>query len=516
MKQFANIICFFCCIQLGAAQSAFECFTIGEGFQNHPFIDEGTEVYLSFDKILIGDNDESVEKRQKFFKEYRESIITFFDCQYAFEALPHFGDMKVIHYEVDDEESIYFIREDLLEKYYLIFQGFPFELHKCEHILNDLCLDNYYYNPSFVQLIDSFRLTADTTEIHIEEAEFEWVTEQVLTKDAFNILQVQDAQFDTLEQIILVEQKVICPDIEAEFETINDSIIKKDAFATLITFPPIFELATEQFLAKSAYSGYDTLTLELKLEENELMIKEAYENWTWNIIDSTCIDDSPNDCLIFESVSFDKESLFATSLSYTSACPDGYNQEGNLCYKVALVPEEYQSRNVLLLDKPAHVKERLFDPAFHNFQTTLITNIDEIDASCIEAVYDTIKYYKLLAPATVSSQEFGAQYGTIERIVLIDNLRISISHIPGQYEKFDRWKKLEGLDIRNNASLCDPFLTEELKEKILIRMRYLGLIDDEIFFGSALFWNAVCLFQLDSAMPLGNIDNAFILKLGIQ
>jgi len=516
MKWLANIICFFCCVQFGAAQSAFECFSIGEGFQSHPFINEGTEVYFSLDKILIGDNDRSVEKRQKFFKEYRESIVTFFDCQYSFESLPHFGDMKVIHYEVENEESIYFIREDLLEKYYLIFQGFAFELHRCEHNLNDLCLDDYYYNPSFMQLRDSFRLTADTTEIYIEEAEFELVTEQVLTKDAFNILQVQDAQFDTLEQIILIEQKVICPDIEAEFETINDSIIKMDAFATLIAFPPSFEIATEQFLFKSAYSGYDTMSLELDLEEEELIVKEAYENWTWKIIDSTCIDASPNDCLFFDKASFDKESFLANSLNYTSACPDGYNQEGNLCYKVALVPAEYQSRNVLLLATPAHVMERLFEPAFHSFQTTLITNIDEIDTSCIEAVYDTIQYYKLVAPASVSSQEFSAQYSTIEHLILIDNLRISISHAPGQYEKYDRWKKVEHLDIRNNNSLCDPFLTEEVKDKILIRMRHLGLINDDVAFGSALFWNAVCHFQLDNEIPLGNIDNVFILKLGIQ
>ncbi len=516
MKRLAKIICFFCCIQLGSAQSAYECFNIGEGFQNHPFIDEGTEVYFSLDKILVGNNERAIQKRQKFYKEYRENIVTFFDCQHSFEALPHFGDMKVIHYVAEADESIYFIREDLLKKYYLVFQGFAFELHPCEQSPNDLCLDEYYYNPTFVQVQDSFRLTPDTTEIFIEEPEFEVVTEQVLTKSAFNILQIQDAQFDTIEQIILIEQKVNCPDTEANFETVHDSIIKMDAHNALIAFPPTFEIATEQYLAKSAYTYYDTLNLELELAKNEIVFKEAYENWTWNIIDSSCINPSPNDCLLFEVDSFAKESIYVNSLNYTSSCPNEYTQQGSLCYKTALVPGEYQTRNVLLLDKPAYVMERSFDAMYHKFQTTLITNIDEIDASCIEEVYDTIQYFKLNIPASVSSQEFGAQYETIERITLVDNLRISVSHSPGHYEKYSPWKKIDNLRIRQNSAFCAPFLTESMKEKIIERMRIFGLIDDETTFGSALFWNAACSYQLDNNIPLGNIDIAFVTKLGIE
>ena len=516
MNRLVIIFCLIFFFQVGNAQSAYECYTIVDGFQSNPFIDEGNEVYISMDKLLINDEELPIKTRSKFFKDYRENVATFFNCLHEFEGLPHHGDIKVIEYLIEDGAIVYFIREDLLEKYYLVYEGFAYELNHCLSAHSDICIDEYYYNPTFIKVQDSFRITMDTTSILIQEAQFETVTEQVLIKDAFNIINVQDPKFDTINQIILIEQQVTCPNTAAIFETFIESIKVIDAHDIQIPFPPTFEIFTEQYQVKAAYSGLDTLSLDVEFGEHELVIKEAYKNWKWKLIDSSLIKDSPNSCLFFETEAFDKESIFKNSLIYTNSCPEGYDQEGNLCYEVELVPAEYQTRSLLLLNEPAYTMQRIFDAQYHKYEKTIISNIDDIDSSCIEEIFDTVQYLKLKLPSVVNSLSFDAKYGTIERQILTDNLRISINPKLGQYQHYERWEKTNAHTVRLKTALCDPFLTETMKEKIINRMNSMSLIDNDVVFGSSLFWDAVCLYQLNHNLPLGNIEENFIRKLGFE
>jgi len=123
---------------------------------------------------------------------------------------------------------------------------------------------------------------------------------------------------------------------------------------------------------------------------------------------------------------------------------------------------------------------------------------------------------QFVEPAIIETIEIPAEYSTrvFEKV-----------ETPAFFEKeilqtfngsIDGYSLEQSLETEEQFYICEQFLDEDLRQKIVNRLNQLWYLNETTEFGTSLFWQAVFNFQLEHDLSLGKIDLIMINTLGIE
>lgn len=342
-------------------------------------------------------------------------------------------------------------------------------------------------------------------------AEFGSYTEQVLVHDAYNGYNIKQATYDTIPFGFVIKENSNCPG-DTNYVYVEDSIMIKSAFDSLVVIPPVFEIVTEQVLEKESYAFYNVRERELIDSSLEVILLPEYSILVWDTIPN-CISDEPSDCLSFDTVVI-AESKIEINAILASDCTNSETACGAYCLKFVEVPATYRTREYTKLVTPAII-ETIIVPAEYYYYTRQEL-ADNVPDSCIYYTLDTVSLEQFVEPAIIETIEIPAEYSTrvFEKV-----------ETPAFFEKeilqtfngsIDGYSLEQSLETEEQFYICEQFLDEDLRQKIVNRLNQLWYLNETTEFGTSLFWQAVFNFQLEHDLSLGKIDLIMINTLGIE
>ncbi len=503
---------------VGFSQGNLPCFTVVADLDENATSRIGLNVYSGEDEMWLDDENYDLESHGKYFFEEKTKLHSFFRCVYDFAVFEELGLHRVdkfVPLNMDDFAVIYLVHSSSSDLSYLIMEGSLYLVYPCgdEHT----CFHPFYYPATFEVTQETILLEPARVDLGLGHTLFDTLIEQVLVHDAYNLLIVHPAVFDTVFMEVLVEEKLLCSDLPVSYDTLNEFILIKDAYSVLDTVDVVFETVTEQVLHTYEHIGLDSFALETKDSLVEIQTKEAYFDWA--ILDTipACVSQDPFSCVEIELEEQDADSIIAIIEILAETCPEDYTTVGSLCVKETFIPHSYVTRSYEKLVSPSVIIEDSVPGEYMELEKIFFESSVTVPDSCVEEIYEIIPVYKLATPAWSETLEVPAVYETREFYRVLENANIDSVELEDVLLEIEICTLTEEASLMYGPYRCESFISEAYKEMILEKLveeNYLGSVNT--VFNSAKFWRAFLQYQLDRNLPAGKIDTITLEEMGIE
>ncbi len=451
----------------------------------------------------------------------KEELLNFYSCLYKFPEVDDLDRILITRYCVETENNIgqkidliYIEDTSTSEGFYMAYiEGYFFYLDQCDDIYN--CSEELFVSPTLDTTLKQHWIVPPSYDIEVTPPVFEAVTEEVLTKEAFTMLEKTEIVFDTLQHQIITKEENVCQDIEVEYDTVVSQYIHREEYVDYDLIPAEFETVTEQMLVKSSYELYkvdtaaylfDTIWIEECPEINRFVIDTIY---------SDCVSYRSLDCMDWEIENIDKVENPYLQKDFMD-CPDNYVLSGNHCVKRTEIPAIYETRTYEKLAIPSHSVEKIIEAEYQEVSIIKIKIV--LPDSCVQTEISDLDYYSIEAPVTINSEVIPATYSTrvYERLGEPSGLiEIPLTGIDTSYHEKEL---VEGGLSEHTVILCEELWTPTLIHLIKEKLKEKGYESIEVVdsIPDSGFHEAMVIFQEDNGLPIGNISIKLLELLDIE
>ena len=522
MNQFLYIIFFLFCISNLKAQE--HCMSNPSFRQTELFPGPSCELVYSDYLIIYADSIEfegvkyKIKESTSFPFENKDDLLRSFSCYYSFLSASENILGELIKYELDEFiprigesfQFIYFNDCGREEQYIYVEDGLyflrndPLLVENEVHILSKSDQEEEIFE--FV-----FDVDPNASVVYLEEPVFEYVTEQMLAKDGYTILEEVGVAYETNYHNIFNEYSS-CPN--AIIDTVYEQVLVKEGRKKFEITPAVLEVVTELVASQNEHIGesfyeripQDSLTIPLQ--------SPFYTVENFNI-SMGCNEFDFFDCINFEFVL--NEGKDSVIYNVYEQCAPGFTSAGKYCYSNGgTVPAVYVKRDYEKLLADAFAVEKEVPAEYMTISLLRVTNKDELEESCIEVVHDSIGYQKLVGQASLSQTLIPTTYTT--RVYKYFQQGGVIEVTEGNEEQLVQitTKKAETTGFVDSSSRIvqgvNPCYVSAVKKR-LIEEGYLEVVDAEDI---NMFQLSVLTYQIDNDLPLGVIDAYFIDHLNVK
>lgn len=198
-------------------------------------------------------------------------------------------------------------------------------------------------------------------------AQYEAVSERVLTKAASSRIEVTPAQFQDVEEKVLV----------------------RPASTRLEAVPPVFEEVTEQLLVRPATTRLEPVPATYRTESEQMLVRQAYTIW--------------------------KRS---SELTAAERAERGLDPAAGDVLCLVQVPAEYRTVTREVLATPATTREITVPAEYTTVTKTVMRTPATTREIEVPAEYRTVMVRKMVAPERQTTIDIPAEYGTVTRQVV--------------------------------------------------------------------------------------------------
>jgi len=450
--------------------------------------------------------------------ESKDDLLRYFACHHDFPNSSENISGGFISYAMDEEiprigddiQFIYFNDCGQVEHYVYVDDG----------------LYRFFNNPIFTEEnvvhlvlteeeeeIVKFAHNADTNALvyFVEEPEFEIITEQVLVKDTYTILEEKPNEY-VQEFATIYSELSNCEN--AIFDTIYEQILVKEGGIRFDIFPAVLETVTEQSLVQNKYEGEGFYE---RIPQDSMVISQRSSHIKMNGFDIAA------GCSRFDfygCVNFDFETVPSKDTivySVFEKCADGFTSAGKYCYSNSgEVPWVFEYREYEKLVIPTTATQVELPNEYGTVASVRIVNKHELDSECIEVRYDSIPYQKLIMPATTIATTVPSEYGT--RIFKNYENGGIIAVEGGEEDTYFEIATLRGGSIELQESSGDVLTADGACnfEAIKQRLVEVGYLNENEFENLRAVHLAALNYQLDNDLPIGVFNEEFIELLEVK
>lgn len=358
---------------------------------------------------------------------------------------------------------------------------------------------------STLQYVSEDNIVGDLTVT--SEPVYETVTEQVLQSSAYDSIVVTPSIFETDYYYFEVESST-CP--EAQIEAISEEVLVKDEYLILEVSDAILENVSETVYDVLPYDG-------AHFYEREFLDLDDLDQINTTNVSITSLD-TPCDDVNFircAEIQLQKDTItYATDLGNVyPACINGYQNAGRFCYNfdsensgtlsTRVYPKLVSSASVTSVIVPAEYKTLTYNQ---------ITNKNDIDATCIINMTDSIEYQRLIMPAIAEHIDIPAEYSTR---VWMRVITPPVFEVDAQEEQIDSIVVDIG-DVLTSRTGTTPhalFASYCLHERIHQKLVDQSYISEDSTPLSIEYYNGILQFQKDNQLWMGVIDQQFLLQI---
>lgn len=505
MKIILIIGLFLCSAQLIFAQDCWKVVkndTLG--------IYQESEVVLETDEFFDGDN------RSSYRIDYQEDIYNYlrlkarFNCIYEFGLIANKGPFTVYNYDIDGSDEVFHIISGNDELRYLVYDGRSYLIADCSY---EKCYDHLYHDPQFVERIGAIERHIDTV-LLTKDTLWDIVTEEVLDRDAYNMVRVIPAEFEMKDKAIIIEETGVCEGENYQYETVLDSFVYQESYSLLSVSDPVFETLTEEVLKIDAYQLIDDYYVrDYELVDVDLITKP--EHFVWDISD---IDQGENrdpfGLLTPDLIKISADTVTYQRMEYDDPlCINGYNKYSYMCLKLKTIPAVYEPRTYEKLVSPSQVNSTLIPRIYTTYEKRIIANKDDLPSECIEYSVDTVFYRNLTATATIEYDEIGAVYSTRSYKKEISN-GVKSETIYSKVDTIYSMQMTKEAFESTEEVICQDKVDDYLGDIVAKLVEY-DIEIKESDYPSEDFWKKILEFQKKHKLPIGRITPAFLEFLNI-
>lgn len=363
------------------------------------------------------------------------------------------------------------------------------------------------------EVIVKYTYNTDTNGLvyFIEEPEFEIVSEQVLVKESYAILEELPNEFEEAH-ILLYNEISNCEN--AVFDTIYEEVLVKEGGLSFDIQPAIFGTYIELRAIRSSYEGegfyerafQDSLVIQLKSPYVDLI---GFE------VNSGCNEFDFYDCIKFDFENIPRKDT--TVYHVYEKCADGFESAGKYCYSNSgIVPWVFEPREYEKLVLPASTTTIIQPNEYMFISSIRVANKDELDSNCVESVVDSISYQKLVKPATIEETIVPAVYGTVTYKKYQDGGIIEIES--GEEDSYSQISTIQSSSYELKESVSAVLLEDKscYIEAIKLRLIEVEYLNEDDFENLKAFQLAVLNYQIDNDFPLGVIDSYLVNSLNVN
>ncbi len=478
------------------AASLDTCYQIVEVVEGVDF-EIGVSLLIDLDEQTISFNDDAftLSDTDTYQTGNKQSLITHLDCIYDFDRFDDVGIFTASTLRVESLGMIRVVTHHLSEIAYVITQDGVYIGVPCPGVSND-CISPRYRQAELADVDYTLTAIPQGAEFTISPPQFDLVSEQVLVQDAYNILTVDEHEFERVTEQRVKTYTNICPQYDAVYSEIEEEVLVKDSYSVLTVVPARFELVLEEVLASSAYIDVAVISVADWSQPYLLEATPSYIHYSW-LSDQDCSSHNPYDCVEVLAEQVPTESLEVSEPS-TWTC----NSESDWSHDVLLISDvqaTYRTRSYFRLQSPA-TTTAITIPAETKLRTYIaIDNLSEIPDTCIQIAYEIDTSYRLAVPATALSQDVPAQYKTRQYLRLIVDGQYAFD-LPQSFctAEFDGQRIISPASMTFGPHLCD--VTDILRQEA-ISLSLFEAGDLEVLstpYASGLFWESLFDFQSGS------------------
>jgi len=403
------LLCFILTLFL-ADHSPVACFSLDEGMESYtePFLTVGPTILYTDRLVAIdGEHYQVVMVEQQTIR--TEELRSHYDCLFAFAEYPGNRASILTTLILISEDGDTLVLDIIQQKNRtnIILEGTRWNTTECTPPFDG---EEVLY-PEVLEYADTFfpyPTPKDTTDYTIVAAEMETVTEQVLSRSAYTVLDYSPPTFESAIETYLSKETNVCTDFTAEYDTVTETALLTSAYETLEIQLPVFETVTEQVLARGAMLELEVMPAEISPGETILNMAPEYTALTTSWIDGC--DALGLTCVEYQLQQVPRHDTVLQTGHYI--CPQGYESDEGLCTKEVTIPAQYATLTYEKLIQPTTSISSQVEATYETLTKYLITNKSEIPDSCIESHYLDRKITLLSQPATIDVREVPATYET--------------------------------------------------------------------------------------------------------
>ena len=451
--------------------------------------------------------------------ESKDDLLRTFSCNYSFlsasenisgalikytieEEIPRVGDeIQFIYFNDCGEEEQYIYVEDGL--YFL--RNRPYYLSENVKLLSESSIQNDTFGYSH-------SIDPNASVVYLEEPLFEYVTEQVLVKAAYTEFEVVAPEY-TEAYLYTINEWSDCPD--ALFDTITQQVLVKEGHLHFDITPAQISVVKELVLIQNDYEGENIYERE-RIDSINIQMRSPFVEIGNYAVNPGCIESDFYNCIDFDFIL--NEGRDTTLYNVYEKCADGFKSAGKYCYSnEGNVPRVLEERSYSKLIQDATAVEVQLPNEYMTITSIRILNEDELESSCINAVYDTIPYQKLLTDASLTESMVPAEYGTRVFKNFQDGGIVDVIN-EGDQEQFIKIPTAKGgtMEIIDFESHLIQHYNPCYLPAIRNRMVELGYLEEAEKDNKLAFQESILNYQIAHGLPLGVLDNYIIDHLDVK
>ncbi len=450
--------------------------------------------------------------------ENKDDLLRIFACKYDFFNASENISGELIDYQI--EENIPRIGHD--------FQFVQF--NDCGQIEYYIYVDDGLYRflniPNFIEanvsnleisneeeIMVEYAHNPDTSAVvyFIEEPEFETVTEQVLVKEAYNVLEVLPNEHIEVLALFYNENST-CEN--AVFDTIYEQVLMREGGVSFEIVPAQFEVLSELVLAQNEYNGHGFYERP-RQDSFVISLRSSYVELNGYNVDAGC-----DKFDFFECINFDFQlipSMDSVVYDVFEKCADGFISAGKYCYSNSgVVPWIFEEREYERLAVPATAIQTAIPDEYKTIALIRIANKNELESDCIEIKYDSIPYHKILTPASITSTLIPAVYGTRQYKLYQNGGVIGVES--GEEDTYFEVSTIHGGSVELKEFTSNIIFNDSACnfDAIKLRLIEVGYLDESDFDNLQAVHLAALTFQIDNDLPLGVFNDVFMNILDVK
>ena len=204
-------------------------------------------------------------------------------------------------------------------------------------------------------------------------AKYQTISEEVMTRDAGERIEVIPAQYETAEETVMVkEASTTLEVVPAVYEEVQESVLVKPASTKIVEVPAVYETVTEQVVDKPAHTAWKKGPATLQ---------------TANVLSEATTDTGEIMCLVE-------------------------------------VPASYKTVEKRVLVTPAQTEELVIPAEYKTVTKTVVKQPATTREVTVPAQYDTVTVTKLVAPADEKRIAIPAEYQTVNRTTKVSDEKV--------------------------------------------------------------------------------------------
>jgi len=375
------------------------------------------------------------------------------------------------------------------------------------------CYAKCYVPDKYETVTEQIMLRPESEETTVAPPVFETVNGQYVSKESYVRLVPESAEFDVVEERILISPPGRKTNPTA-YEAVREDVLLKPSVRSYTVSEAVFETVQEPVEIEPAYMLLEVLPQRYEPVTENVEVRPASTKWIRKPSDRNCLGADPDDCFVWCLVEVPAQ--YQTIFKQEPIGCEG--EDPNDCVRYIPVEAKTTLKPVQKVKTPAAATERM-DPAEYQTITKWVLKPGTPEpAADGPGEFVVVRKKVLKKPASIREETVPAEYKPIIRKTLSKPATLQTEIVPAQYATitkrqlvrkggFPEWREI----------VCGEKMTgynlRQVQEALKALGYYSGVLDGTL---SPATKKAIASFQRERDLAAdGNVDFETLRALGI-